>query len=86
MVGHYSLTSTERDELVAKEQAKLRRLRLLQVRQQAKEHAKKVRDAVKQEKNDQVSLGKRVSSFDLSLVIGSHRLSTISRYLAFALS
>ena len=54
MVGHYALTATEREALAAKERTRLRRLRLLQVRQQAKEHAKSVRDAVKHEKQIQV--------------------------------
>ena len=54
MVGHYALTASEREELANKERARLRRLRLLQVRQQAKEHAKSVREAVKKEKLIQV--------------------------------
>ena len=55
MVGHYALTVTEREEIASKERARLRRLRLLQVRQQAKEHAKNVREAVKHEKQIQVT-------------------------------
>lgn len=83
--GRLRLSPNEEAQLIKDETEKRRKLRLLQVREQSKENAAKIRNSVKQEKHKQLmKLATDIKVWDF-IICCSHNVSNFYGYVTVCL-